>query len=157
MRCVVVRMVVVVAAEEEETLRRWRCWRCCSDPAGGRDAPPGNSRGCPAGEAGARRARSGGGAPGRAAGQRDAERPASPLGTPTPTPPPAKAETGIAWRLSGEGCLCAEVLGSAGLPQPAASARPGPPAESPRRRPGRFRSGGISSPAARAGSRTFSL
>lgn len=156
MRCVVVRMVVVVAAEEEEMLRWWRCWRCWSDPAGGRDAPPGNSRGCPAGEAGARRARSGGGAPGRAAGQRDAERPASPLGIPTPTPPPAKPEMGIAWRPLGEGCVCVRRSRGAGGKRPARAARGEPPPL--RRSPaGCFRSGGISRPAVRAGSRTFSL
>lgn len=122
---------------------RWRRRRCCAgrDGAGaaartllgGRYTPPGNSRGCPAGGDGARRARSGGGAPWRAAGQGGTERPASPLGTLTPTPPPAKLELGIVSRSSGEACFCAGIPRSWALLQLAARAQ----FRNPGRAPGR--------------------
>lgn len=82
---------------------------------------------------GPRCARSGGGAPWRAAGQGGTERPASPLGTPTPTPPPAKLELGIVSRSSGEACFCVGIPRSWGLLQLAARAQ----FRNPGRAPGR--------------------
>lgn len=90
MRCVAVRTVVAAEAPVAVPVG--------SEPAGGRRAPPGNSRGCPAGGAGARRARGGGGAPWRAAGQRGTERPASPPGDSDPDS--SSCQTGDGHRLA---------------------------------------------------------
>lgn len=149
----------------------WRRRSCCAGSCGagaaartllgGRYTPPGNSRGCPAGGDGApvcpqrgRRTLEGGGARGHGAAS------VSP-GDSDPDSSSCQTRAGHRFALVGRSVFLRgdpEELGAAAAggesPVPQSGESPGP-----RRRllAGCFYSGGISSPAVRAGSRTFSL